>query len=262
MDRRTVIGAGLAALFLDACGGGGGGGTPTGVPTALSPAPGPGASPSPAPAPAHGPAPAPAPSGSVTTPPAASGSEVSPNIACWGDSLTEFFALNLQQLVPNRTVFDGSYSGQTSTYIADQQNADTTMTNWISVFWYGQNNDHDPATIKADIARSVAHLAPGNNHFIVLSVVNQAVPDEYKGTPEYATIMQLNADLAALYPYNYLDVRSWLIAHYDPNNPQDVIDVSHDVVPSSLRYDEIHLRNPGSVLVAQRVLQFIESNGW
>lgn len=247
MDRRTVIGAGLV-LLLDACGGGGSGGAPV----AGAPAPSPSSS---APSPAPSPAPAP-------TPTPTSAASLSPNIACWGDSLTEFFALNLQLLVPGRTVFDGGYLGQTSTVIANNQVADTTMTNWISVFWYGHNNDNDPTTIKADIARSIAHLAPGNNRFIVLSLLNKAQPDELKGTPEYETLMQLNADLAALYPDNYLDVRSWLIAHYDPNNWQDVIDVGNDTIPSSLRYDEIHLRNEGSVLVAERVKQFIDDKGW
>jgi hypothetical protein len=74
--------------------------------------------------------------------------------------------------------------------------------------------------------------------------------------------MQLNADLQALYPDNYLDVRSWLIAHYDPNNSQDVADLANDVPPSSLRYDDIHLRNEGSVLVAQRLKAFIDTKGW
>jgi hypothetical protein len=252
MDRRTVIGAGLV-LLLDACGGGGSGGAPV----AGTPAPAPSSS---APSPSPAPSPAAAPPPPAPTPITAA--SLSPNIACWGDSLTEFFALNLQLLVAGRVVFDGGYLGQTSTVIADHMTADTTMTTWISVFWYGHNNDHDPATIKADIARSIAHLAPGNNRFIVLSMLNKAQPDELKGTPEYATLMQLNADLAAQYPDNYLDVRSWLIAHYDPNNWQDVIDVGNDTIPSSLRYDEIHLRNEGSVLVAQRVKQFIDAKGW
>lgn len=136
------------------------------------------------------------------------------------------------------------------------------MTNWINVFWYGHNNDRDPTTIKADIAASIAHLAPGNTRFLVLSILNQAKPDEVKGTDGYATILQLNADLAALYPGNYVDVRAWLIAHYDTNNAQDVADFQSDVLPSSFRYDEIHMRNEGSVLVAQRVKQALDDKGW
>lgn len=245
MDRRTAIWIGVAAL-LNACGGGGGGDGAVAV-TAPSPAP-----PPPSPAPPPPPPPAPPPS-SVS---------LSSNVAFWGDSLTPAVALNLQVLAPNRTVFDGGFLGQTSTFISAQQLADTTMTAWINVFWWGHNNDTDPATIKADTAASIAHLAAGNNRFIVLSVLNQAKDGELKGQPGYLTILQLDADLAALYPNNYLDVRALLVASYDPNNPQDVIDHQNDVLPSSLRYDQIHMRNEGSVIVAQAVKQFIDAKGW
>ena len=145
MDRRSAICISVAAL-LGACGGGGGGST---APTASA---------SPAPSPAPSPSPSPS-----------SAASLSPNVACWGDSLTPAFALNLQVLVPNRTVFDGGYLGMTSTYISGMQLADGTMTSWINVFWEGHNNITDPATIKSDIAQSIAHLAPGNRRFIVLS---------------------------------------------------------------------------------------------
>lgn len=237
MDRRSAICISVAAL-LGACGGGGGGST---APTASA-----------------DPAPSPAPSPSSSPSSAAS---LSPNVACWGDSLTPAFALNLQVLAPNRSVFNGGYLGMTSTYISGMQLADATMTTWINVFWEGHNNITDPDTIKSDIAKSVAHLVPGNGRFIVLSLINNAWTAP-KGTDNYARDMKLNADLAALYAANYLDVRSMLVAHFDPNNPQDVIDNANDVVPTSLRYDDIHMRNDGSVLVAQAVKQFIDAKGW
>lgn len=250
MDRRSALWIGLGAL-LGACGGGGG--AVSDASGGAAPAPAVATPPPPPPAPASAPSPTPSPTPSVA---------LSPNVAFWGDSLTVFVALNLQVLVTGRTVYDGGFPGQTSTYIADQQAADTSMTSWISVFWYGHNNDQDSVTIKADIARSIAHLTGGNNRFVVLSMLNQAKDGELKGQPGYNSIIQLDADLAALYPGNYLDVRSILISHYDPNNPQDLIDVQNDVVPSSLRYDEIHLRNEGSVIVAQSVNDFINAKGW
>ena len=187
---------------------------------------------------------------------------LSANIACWGDSLTVFSAANLQLLYPNRTVFNGGVVGETSTQNAARQMADSSMTAWISVLWYGNNNTTDPASTKTDLAASIAHLVPGNTHFIVLSVFNKATPAEIKGGPVYDTIVRLNNELAQLYPQNYIDMRAWLISHYNPNDPQDVMDVQNDVVPSSLRSDEIHLRNEGSVLVAQRLKQFIDEKGW
>ena len=242
MDRRQamVLGSALgvslgAAALLGACGGGGGGGSASSDASSPSPVTNPGTP--------------------TASPP------LSSNIACWGDSLTPAFALNLQVLVPSRTVFDGGFLGQTSAFILQQQLADTSMTTWINVLWMGHNNITDPAGIKSDIAAAIAHLAPGSRRFIVLSLLNNAYTAP-KGTDAYVRDLKLDADLAALYPDNYIDVRSMLVAAYDPNNPQDVIDFQNDVVPSSLRYDDIHLRNEASVLVAQRVKQFIDAKGW
>lgn len=187
----------------------------------------------------------------------------SSNIAAWGDSLTPPFALNLQVLYPERTVYNGGVIGQTSTEIAARQVADAAGRQaWINVLWYGHNNDDAPERIKADIAASIAALAPGNSRFIVLSVVNKARPSEFRGAPAYETIIRLNDELAAAYPRNYIDVRSYLVSQYDPSDPQEVADFQNDVVPSSMRYDDIHMRNSGSVLVAKKVKEFIDAEGW
>ena len=42
----------------------------------------------------------------------------------------------------------------------------------------------------------------------------------------------------------------------------NVIDFQNDVMPSSLRHDEGHLNNDGSVLVARRIQEFINAKGW
>lgn len=192
-------------------------------------------------------------------PPAFSGS---PNIAAWGDSLTPPFAANLQLLYPTREVYDGGISGQTSNQIAARQVADTGHRTWINIFWYGHNNQTQPAQIKADIAASVATLAPGNTRFLVLAVVNQATALEIRGGADYPTIIQLNNELAALYPQNYLDIRAHLVNGYNPAIAQDVADFQNDVAPSSLRFDPIHLNNGGSVRVAEKVREVIDAKGW
>jgi hypothetical protein len=256
MDRRTaVIWAG--SVLVTACGGGGGGFSAADT-AGVAPAP----SPAPAPPPTPAPAPAPAPTPAPALPPPGPQPVLSSNIACWGDSMTTPFAPNLQLLYPNRTVFNGGIPGEKSTQIAARQLADNSMTSWITVLWYGMNNQADPNTIKADLATSIAHLTPGNTRFVVLGVVNEAKPSEIKGGMVYDLIVRLNNELSQLYPQNYIDMRAWLVSHYDPNNAQDVLDFQNDVPPSSLRYDEIHLRNEGSILVAERVKQFIDGKGW
>jgi hypothetical protein len=248
MDRRTALLFTMASLAAGCGGGGGNAGVvaDAGAQPGVQPSGPPPSAPSPSPSPPD--------------------AGLSPNIVAWGDSMTPAFALNLQVLEPDRVVIEQGFLGQTSTVIEANQLADTAHRNWINVFWYGHNDFRvDPAsapqTIKAKLAASIAHLAPGNTRFVVLSVVNNAylAPE---GTDLYWSILKLNSELAALYPDNYIDIRAWLVAHPDPGNPQDVIDAAQDVPPTSLRYDEIHLRNPGSVLVAQRVRQFIDSKGW
>ena len=237
MDRRTALLFGASSV-LAACGGGGGGGDA--VPAA--------------PAPAAGTAPQP-----VSTP-------LSPNIVAWGDSLTPAFARNLQVLYPDRVVLPEGFLGQTSTVVTDAEVADAAHRTWINVFWSGHNDFAEdpasaPAAIKANIARSVAHLAPGNDRFIVMGLINNA-SWAYKGTDSYGSILKLNAELAAAYAGNYIDIRSWLVANGNASDPTDEQDEQEDVPPQSLRYDDIHLRNQGSVLVAQRVKQFIDAKGW
>ncbi|HZY18431.1 MAG TPA: SGNH/GDSL hydrolase family protein [Ramlibacter sp.] len=225
MDRRAAT-ALLFSTLLAGCGGGGGGGSV-------------GAS-------------------------AVSGSAVnlSSNVAAWGDSLTEPYARELQFVLPQRQVFNGGIAGQTSTEIADRQVADTGHRDWINVFWYGMNNQDDPERIKADIARSVATLAPGNTRFLVLSVVNQDTPAERRGGPGYDVIQQLNRELAALYPQNYYDMRSYMVGRADPGNAQDATDQANDVPPSSMRMDHIHLNYNGQVAVARRVAELLAERGW
>lgn len=242
MDRRTALLFTIASLAAG-CGGGGGAGTAAAPPAAQAGNP-----------------------ALASVGPPATSADLSPNVIAWGDSLTPAFALNLQVLAPKRTVADEGLLGQTSTAIETAQLADLDHRDWINVFWYGHNDFQlapagAPGTIKSKLAASIAHLAPGNTHFIVVSVVNDAAFAP-KGTATYDALVKLNAQLEALYPDNYIDVRSLLVAHYDPTIPQDVIDFANDVPPTSLRYDSIHLRNEGSVLVAQRVAAFIDAKGW
>jgi hypothetical protein len=233
IDRRQLLGW-LASPLLAACGGGGGGGdssstaAPTGVATDTSqPVP-----------------------------------QLSRNIALWGDSLVPPVALNLRQMIADRSIFDGGVVGENSMQIAARELADTEHESWINVFWYGHNNQTQSAQIEADLAASVSRLARGNTHFIVMSVVNQATPQESRGAPDYQVIMAMNQVLAATYPSNFLDIRSVLVNSYNPADGQDQADFANDVPPQSLRFDHIHLNNDGSIVVATEIKKFIEARGW
>jgi lysophospholipase L1-like esterase len=218
----------LACALLGACGGGGAGGGDAGSPGVS----------------------------------ASAASALSANIAVWGDSLTPGFAENLGAAFPGRAVYDGGVGGETSSQIAARVFADRSRSGWINIFWMGSNNVDQPAQIKADIAASIASLAGGNDRFLVLPVFNDAVPTEYRGTALYATIMQVNAELAAIYPQHYVDVRAFLVSQFDPWNAQDALDAQNDLVPSSMRIDDIHLNYKGQELAVQKVRDFINAKGW
>jgi len=234
MQRRMALGA-LASMVLAACGGGGGGVADSSAEAQASSLAGTG------------------------------------NIAAWGDSHTTGlpdrpdvpgYAAQLRQIAGSRQVFGGGFAGLTSTQIAELQTRDDAHDDWVNVFWYGGNNQTEAETIKADLARSIASLAPGNNRFLVLGVVNQAAPAERRGGADYATIVQLNADLAARYGDRFFDIREFLVGLADPANPADVIDRQDDVVPTSLRADGVHLNVAGSTAVARKVLELIAAKGW
>ncbi len=236
MQRRMALGA-LASMVLAACGGGGGGGG--GVDSSAG-----------------------------TDASALAGTR---DIAAWGDSHTTGlpdrpdvpgYAAQLRQIAGSRQVFGGGFAGLTSTQVADLQIREDAHDDWVNVFWYGGNNQTDAEAIKADLARSIASLAPGNNRFLVLGVVNQAAPAERRGGADYATIVRLNADLAAIYGDRFFDIREFLVGLADPANPADVIDRQDDVVPTSLRADGVHLNAAGSAAVARKVLELIAAKGW
>lgn len=206
-----------------------------------------------------------------TPQPQASAFAASGPIAAWGDSHTTGlpgrpdvpgYATVLGQIAGGRQVFTGGAAGLTSTQIASLQTTDSAHDDWVNVFWYGGNNQTQAETIKADLARSIASLTPGNQRFLVLAVTNQAAPAERRGGANYDAIVGLNADLESLYGDRFFDVRSFLVGLSDPANPADVIDRRDDVVPTSLRADGVHLNVAGYTAVARRVLEIIAANGW
>jgi lysophospholipase L1-like esterase len=241
MDRRSALSL-LAMGMLGGCGGGGSALADNGADATAT-----ASDPTPAPA---GPA-QPAPQVLSVN---------SPNIACWGDSITDLYFDNLQRLYTNRQVFDGGVVGETSMQIDARVQADTAHRDWISVFWYGHNN-FTKEHVSTDVANSIARLAPGNRAFIVMSMLTWADREE-RGTPGYNAVMQVNAELAAKYPDNFIDIHGYLVSLYQPDNPLDVQDHNNDLVPRSLRFDVIHLNDAGCDALSAKVRDFIAAKGW
>lgn len=177
-------------------------------------------------------------------------------LQCWGDSLTEGaggipYPTQLEGLSDWRTSNHGR-GGETSTQIRTRMIADTASHAHPTVIWAGRNNASDTATVLADIAAMVNALPHRN--YLVLSVLNGDFgAEEHTGGPVWASITGINAQLATTYGERYIDIRSTVIARFDPALPQDVIDHGNDVPPGSLRVDGIHLNSTGYRIVAEAI---------
>ncbi|HKB92184.1 MAG TPA: GDSL-type esterase/lipase family protein [Opitutaceae bacterium] len=183
------------------------------------------------------------------------------NVAAWGDSLTQGtggtpYPTQLGNLTFH-AVYNGGIYGETSTQIKNRMLAATDKYVCTTIIWAGRNNYADPATVKADIAAMVSAL--GHTKYLVVGVINGNYSGEYSGQSGYATLVQLNTDLAAAYGSHFVDIRTCLVSHYDPNNPQDVADHAKDIPPTSLRSDPIHLNTAGYSVVANNLYSCLGS---
>ena len=177
-------------------------------------------------------------------------------VSCWGDSLTNGaggtpYPTALSAITGYNTINNG-VGGYTSTQILNLFLAAPTQWPNLTIIWSGRNNYTDTATVLANIATMVADI--GHDGYLILSVLNgNYVPYEAIGGDGYNLIISLNNQLSAIYGSKYLDVRSILVAAYNPSIPQDVTDHTNDIPPSSLRSDNIHLNTAGYALVASSI---------
>jgi len=185
-------------------------------------------------------------------------------VQTWGDSLTHSYPISVVSntypgalaLYSGFYVANGGVDGETSTQIRTRQTAGSNTWFQPTIIWAGRNNYTATNTVLADVAAMVANLATvGNtNRYLVLSVLNGDTASEWKGGTNYQTITNLNGMLASIYGSNYVDIRSYLVSRYDSTLAGDVIDYGHDVPPTSLRYDGLHLNASGYTAVAAHLL--------
>lgn len=131
-----------------------------------------------------------------------------------------------------------------------------------AIFWHGRNNVGSPsfaADVKAALANDIAQLKTQDQRFVVMSVLNTSA--EVSGSATHTAITQLNNELKALYPRNYIDVRA-LLVRSGTGTGQDATDAANDVIPTSLRSDSIHLNTAGYGVVAAAIFKFLTTKGW
>ncbi len=149
-------------------------------------------------------------------------------IFCWGDSLTaDQQAGGTLRTIPwtatiganlGRLVWNGGVQGRRPIKSGARMVSEKFGAKGTTVIWAGRNDmPANPATVKSSIAAMVANLE--TTRFCDHRSGQWRLYDRVCGQSGYAAIVQLNADLAALYPNNFLDIRPTLVAQGAPGAP-------------------------------------------
>lgn len=137
-----------------------------------------------------------------------------------------------------------------------------------AIIWTGTNSLRDPTQTKADIAGIVAQLR--HERFVVIPPINRdSGASMYVGGTDWVFMHDLENELAALYPRNFLNIRRMLIDRGLTDagmtaDAQDTTNIANDVIPYNLRLaaDTVHPNQTGHNQVAQYIYDFITPKGW
>lgn len=195
---------------------------------------------------------------------------------CWGDSLT--FGASISNPSVNgwvaklaaamgRQAYNGGVSGETSTQIKTRMLAATQALHERTAFlWSGTNNPAPTSTVIADTNAMIAAMVGKSKRFLVLPCFNSDT--QGIGTSGYNTVIAVNAALAAQYPGNYYDIRSYLAttqALTDAGLTPDATDLANiaaDIIPHQLRADNLHPNAAAATLIAAKFQAQIVARNW
>ena len=183
-------------------------------------------------------------------------------INAWGDSFVGSGYLHRwSQVFGNlygRPMVANGVGGENSTEIKDRMVLSTTTATDIVIIEAGINNWFDSETIKADIAAMVETIP--HDHYIVSAIIgrNDRV-DFQKGGDSWRHLVELNTDLASLYPNNFVDIRRALIDAFDPSVPEEVAAHDLDITTTRLQSDGIHPTDDGQYAICGAIWDFMVS---
>lgn len=111
-------------------------------------------------------------------------------------------------------------------------------------------------------AIDAAMAAIPHERVVLFTATNGEYPSEdYPGGTMYQTRLDATAHMVAEYPNNVLDIMQILLDAND-GSANDLTDVANEIVPRSLRSDEIHNNDAGHQVVADAVIAFLAEKGW
>lgn len=178
-------------------------------------------------------------------------------IVTWGDSLTEgtnkgSYPLFLSKLT-NIKVLNRGVSRTNSTQIKNRMIDSAHLHKYPTIIWAGRNNYRKVETVVSDIQTMVKALH--HNNYLVLGIINGNYASERKGNIDYNVILNLNEKLSNAFHEHFIDIRPILVNKYKATDENDFNDFKDDIVPSSLRTDDLHLTLDGYRIVADIVAE-------
>jgi hypothetical protein len=154
--------------------------------------------------------------------------------------------------------------------LQDHSGAELWICAGINDFRSGTDADltDDVAQIIKNVDAMIAFAEKSGRKVLLFALTADNYSTEFYGGIRYMRILEINYYWSQKYPDYYvradngLDVRELLIAAYNANNAQDVIDYGNDITPSSLRSDDRHPNTAGYAIYANAGYQFRNRKGF
>lgn len=137
-----------------------------------------------------------------------------------------------------------------SIFIPDMK---TNIKQDINILWIGRNNTPNFTGMTSALKTHVSYLQYPSRYIIlgVLASLNETI-----GTANNTAIVNINSELYAAFPKNYVEMTPPTVTEmsaigYAPSS-QDNIDISNGVFPTGMRADNTHLNSFGYTIVGNR----------
>ncbi|RVT93701.1 Calx-beta domain-containing protein [Sphingomonas crocodyli] len=175
----------------------------------------------------------------------------------------------IKSLRPSLTVFNNGFPGLAANALWPNVRRRVNLYGAIGMIEFGRNDffAHGASwqqDVKDGIAAAVNYYNTySEGRFLVFSILNDPTADERLGATGYNELAALNAELAALYPNNFLDWRSALVALGGPGQPYaDATRFGFDQLPTAFQPTDVHMTDAGYAAAAQIVLSALLAKGW
>ena len=134
----------------------------------------------------------------------------------------------------------------------------------ITVIWAGTNGTKSLSDVSY-LTTIIDSMINSLNTKCYIIVGLMAISDGY--IPNKTIMKSVNTEMQNHYGYHYLDVYQYLLEYGLADcdivaTEQDETDISNGIVPTSLRYDNVHLNKNGYSVIANLLAKKIKTLGW